>query len=140
MSRIVDERLKEKERRGGRRGGKFRKGERFRSLEIEHVCVLVLSLVCTFLSSVEAMHTLTALLNHLQQNVDGKRRETGRGIISERRKEKPGAFLFRYEYTTWPFLCKIYIDCLAYQCVYTQRPLAVAPAVNVIVPIAMSLL
>lgn len=91
MSCIVSVRLKEKERRGEERGGEGNSARgKIRSLEIEHVCVLVLSFVCTFLSSVEAMHTLTALLYHLQQNVD--RFEKSRQIISERHKTKPGPF------------------------------------------------
>lgn len=73
-------RLKEKERRGGE--GNSERGK-IRNLEIKHVYVLVLSFVCTFLSSVEAMHTLTALLYHLQQNVDG----IDLRIISERHKK-----------------------------------------------------
>lgn len=53
---------------GGKRGEGNSEWGKIR--EIEHVYVLVLSFICTFLSSVEAMHTLTALLYHLQI-VDG---------------------------------------------------------------------
>lgn len=45
--------------------------EKIWNFKIKHICVLVLSFACTVLSSVKAMHTLTALLYHLQQNVVG---------------------------------------------------------------------
>lgn len=51
-----------------------------------------------------------------------------------------GTFLkLRSEHTTWPFLCEIYIECLAYHGVPAQQVLSVATAVNILVPEAVSL-
>lgn len=75
----VNEHLKEKMQRGVRRGGETRARK--------HIYVLVLSFFCTFLPSVEAMHTLTALLYHLQQNVDGLGLRNSELKISDRHKK-----------------------------------------------------
>lgn len=48
-------------------------------------------------------------------------------------------FLLCSERTTWPFLCEIYIECLAYHSVPAQQELSVATAVNILVPEAVSL-
>lgn len=54
--------------------------------------------------------------------------------------QKPGAFLFRYEIHFLAFFISNIHRLPCIDCVFTQGALLVAAAVNVIVPIAMSLL
>lgn len=102
--------------------------------------VLVLS--AHFSPPFEAMHTLTVVPPAAECRWN--RFENSRRIISERHKktqEARGLFFYSAMNTLHGlFWCKIYIDCLAYRCIYTQPALSVAAAVNVLVPIAMSLL